>query len=140
MFDTVSIKQELPLPEEIKNKFDWWNHPFQTKDLDNCMSEYIINEYSELVEVVTEREYIPYSEEEIANAQVAMDVQGKEIEDNLHQDPDFAKNYADDKKYAKENGEEFVEMKNREIVAIIAYIQRLGTDIKVKDEQKTDKN
>lgn len=83
---------------------------------------------------------VPYSEEEIANAQVAMDLQGKEIEDNLHQDPDFAKNYADDKKYAKENGEEFVEMKNREIVAIIAYIQRLGTDIKVKDEQKTDKN
>ena len=83
---------------------------------------------------------VPYSEEEIANAQAAMDAQGKKIEDNLHQDPDFAKNYADDKKYAKENGEEFVEMKNREIVAIIAYIQRLGTDIKVKDEQKTARN
>ncbi len=64
MFDTVSIKQELPLPEEIKNKFDWWNLSFQTKDLDNYMGEYIINEYRELVEVVIEREYIPYSDEE----------------------------------------------------------------------------
>ena len=30
-------------------------------------------------------------------------------------------------------GSDFVEMKNREIVAIIAYLQRLGTDIKVKE-------
>jgi cytochrome c oxidase cbb3-type subunit I/II len=26
-------------------------------------------------------------------------------------------------------------MRNREIVAIIAYLQRLGTDIKVKDDE-----
>ncbi len=30
-------------------------------------------------------------------------------------------------------GKDFVEMRNREIVAMIAYLQRLGTDIKVKD-------
>jgi len=83
---------------------------------------------------------VPYSKEEIVNAQDAMDIQGQKIEDNLHQDPDFAENYAADKKYAAENGEEFVEMKDREIVAIIAYIQRLGTDIKVKDEQQPAKN
>jgi cytochrome c oxidase cbb3-type subunit I/II len=82
---------------------------------------------------------VPYSEEEIANAQAAMDAQGKEIEQNLYQDPDFAKSYEADKKYAQENGQDFVEMKDREIVAIIAYIQRLGTDIKVKDEQKISK-
>ena len=41
--------------------------------------------------------------------------------------------------YAQENGEEFIEMKDREIVAIIAYIQRLGTDIKVKEEQISKK-
>jgi hypothetical protein len=64
MFDHLKVKQELPLPEEIKNKLDWWNHSFQTKDLDNYLGEYIINEYRELVEVVVEREYIPYSEEE----------------------------------------------------------------------------
>ncbi|MFT4805038.1 MAG: cytochrome c oxidase cbb3-type subunit I/II, partial [Psychroserpens sp.] len=29
------------------------------------------------------------------------------------------------------------EMRNREIVAVIAYLQRLGTDIKVKDVSTT---
>ena len=82
---------------------------------------------------------VPYSEEEITNAQQHMLAQGTTIEENLYADPDFAKNYEADKKYAKENGEPFVEMKNREIVALIAYIQRLGTDIKVKDEQQITK-
>ncbi|HAJ81216.1 MAG TPA: cytochrome C oxidase Cbb3, partial [Zunongwangia profunda] len=59
--------------------------------------------------------------------------QGTQIEKNLYSDPDFAKTYEADKIYAKENGEEFVEMRNREIVALIAYLQRLGTDIKVKN-------
>ena len=75
-------------------------------------------------------------DEEIANVQALMDAQGKQIEENLYQDPDFAESYEADKKYAKENGQDFVEMKDREVVAIIAYIQRLGTDIKVKDEQE----
>ena len=82
---------------------------------------------------------VPYSEEEIANAQQQMLAQGTKIEENLSTDPEFAKNYEADKKYAKQNGEAFVEMKNREIVALIAYLQRLGTDIKVKDEQKIAK-
>jgi cytochrome c oxidase cbb3-type subunit I/II len=82
---------------------------------------------------------VPYSEDEIANAQASMHAQGKQIEENLYQDPDFAASYEADKKYAKENGLEFIEMKNREITAMIAYIQRLGTDIKVKDEQKISK-
>ena len=82
---------------------------------------------------------VPYTEEEIANAQQSMLAQGTKIEENLYSDPDFAKNYEADKKYAKENGEPFIEMRNREIVAVIAYIQRLGTDIKVKDEQKITK-
>lgn len=64
MYDSILVKQELPLPEEIKNKCDWKNHHFQTKDLDNYLGEYIINEYRELVEVVIEREYIPYTKEE----------------------------------------------------------------------------
>jgi cytochrome c oxidase cbb3-type subunit I/II len=83
---------------------------------------------------------VPYSEEEIANAQAFMDTQVQGIENNLYQDPDFAKNYEADKKYAKDNGQTFVEMKDREIVAMIAYLQRLGTDIKVKDDQKITKN
>tara|TARA_R110002095_G_scaffold1725_1_gene8497 strand:- start:4198 stop:5457 length:1260 start_codon:yes stop_codon:yes gene_type:complete len=76
---------------------------------------------------------VPYSEEDIANAQQNMLDQGAQIEQNLYNDPDFAKTYEADKKYAAENSEDFIEMKNREIVAMIAYLQRLGTDIHVED-------
>ncbi|WP_396603213.1 cytochrome-c oxidase, cbb3-type subunit I [Algibacter sp. R77976] len=78
---------------------------------------------------------VPYTDEEIANAQQSMTEQGSKIEENLHADPDFTKTYEADKKYAQENGEPFIEMKNREIVALIAYLQRLGTDIKVETAQ-----
>jgi len=64
MFDEIEVKKDLPIPEEIKNFCDWKKHRFQTKDLENCMSLYYINEYDELVEKRTEREYIPYSPEE----------------------------------------------------------------------------
>lgn len=72
---------------------------------------------------------VPYSEEDIANAQASMLEQGTQIEKNLYADPDFAKNYEESK---KNGGEGFVEMRNREIIALIAYLQRLGTDIKVE--------
>lgn len=61
--------------------------------------------------------------------------QGIAIEENLYMDPDFAKSYEADKAYAKENGAAFVEMRNREVIALIAYIQRLGTDIKITSNQ-----
>jgi cytochrome c oxidase cbb3-type subunit I/II len=79
---------------------------------------------------------VPYSEEDIVNAQADMLAQGSKIEQNLYSDPDFADTYEADKKYAAENGEDFIEMKNREIVALIAYLQRLGTDIKVETVQQ----
>ncbi|AXP79526.1 hypothetical protein CJ739_428 [Mariniflexile rhizosphaerae] len=75
---------------------------------------------------------VPYSEEDIANAQDNMLKQGTKIEKNLYSDPDFVNAYEADKTYAKDNDESFIEMKNREIVAVIAYLQRLGTDIKVE--------
>ena len=78
---------------------------------------------------------VPYTQEDIDNAQESMLAQGKKIEDNLYSDPDFAKTYENDKKYAAKNGKVFIEMKNKEIVALIAYLQRLGTDIKVKTAQ-----
>jgi cytochrome c oxidase cbb3-type subunit I/II len=78
---------------------------------------------------------VPYSEEEIARAQQWMDEQGTQIEKNLYSDPDFVATYEASKKYAEENGQDFVEMKDREIVAIIAYLQRLGTDIKVDNAE-----
>ncbi len=77
---------------------------------------------------------VPYTDEEIANAQKWMEEQGAAIEENLHTDPDFAETYKADKAYAQENGLEFIEMRNREVVAVIAYLQRLGTDINVKEE------
>ena len=73
---------------------------------------------------------VPYTDEDIANAQTSMLEQGTQIEQNLYSDPDFAKSYEADK---AAGGESFVEMRNREIVALIAYLQRLGTDIKVKE-------
>jgi cytochrome c oxidase cbb3-type subunit I/II len=76
---------------------------------------------------------VPYTEEDIANAQQQMLEQGTQIENNLYADPDFVESYEADK---NAGGEDFVEMRNREIVAIIAYLQRLGTDIKVKDDQE----
>ncbi|MGV8815259.1 MAG: cytochrome-c oxidase, cbb3-type subunit I [Gelidibacter sp.] len=77
---------------------------------------------------------VPYTEEDIANAQQSMAEQGAKIEQNLYSDPDFVRSYEADK---QSGGANFVEMRNREIVAIIAYLQRLGTDIKVKDLETT---
>jgi len=78
---------------------------------------------------------VPYTPQDIARAQEWMTEQGIAIEENLYSDPDFAKNYDANKANAKENDVEFVEMRNREIVALIAYIQRLGTDIKITSNQ-----
>ena len=75
---------------------------------------------------------VPYTVEDIERAQQWMSEQGEQIEKNLYADPDFAKTYEADKKAAAQNGADFVEMRNREIVALIAYLQRLGTDIKIK--------
>ena len=79
---------------------------------------------------------VPYTDAEVANARKAMAKQAQGIEDNLHADPDFVKSYENSKKVAAAKGEEFVPMSQREIVALISYLQRLGTDIKVKDNDK----
>ncbi|WP_394750918.1 cytochrome-c oxidase, cbb3-type subunit I [Spongiimicrobium salis] len=80
---------------------------------------------------------VPYKEADIARAQEWMLEQGAQIEKNLYADPDFVKTYEADKAYAAENGSPFVEMRQREVVALIAYMQRLGTDIKVKNTTQT---
>ncbi|OCB78695.1 cytochrome-c oxidase, cbb3-type subunit I [Flavobacterium crassostreae] len=78
---------------------------------------------------------VPYTDAEVADARNAMKIQSQKIENNLNADPDFVKSYENSKKKAIAKGEEFVPMHQREIVALIAYIQRLGTDIKVKDKK-----
>ena len=80
---------------------------------------------------------VPYTEEDIANAQQSMAEQAEEIEKSLYTDPEFERTYEADKKYAQENGLDFVEMRDREIVALIAYLQRLGTDIKIEGTEET---
>jgi cytochrome c oxidase cbb3-type subunit I/II len=75
---------------------------------------------------------VPYTDADIANAQKSIQTQASTIENNLTNDPDFVKSKEASKKKAVDNGEKFVPMKDREIVAMIAYLQRLGTDIKVK--------
>ncbi len=80
---------------------------------------------------------VPYTEEDIATARQHMDEQAQQIEENLYSDPDFAESYEADKKEAAEQGTPFVDMRNREIVALIAYLQRLGTDIKIKETNET---
>lgn len=79
---------------------------------------------------------VPYTDYEIANAKKLIRIQSQRIEDNLYSDPDFVKGYDSSKKKAAAKGEEFVPMREREIVALIAYIQRLGMDIKVKENLK----
>jgi len=61
---------------------------------------------------------VPYSQFELDKAVYLLKNQAKEVENNLRQDPEFVKNY----------GNSGIE--NKEIVAVIAYLQRLGTDIK----------
>jgi cytochrome c oxidase cbb3-type subunit I/II len=78
---------------------------------------------------------VPYSDTEVANAQKDLRTQAIAIEESLKNDPDFVKSYEDSKKKAKVRGDKFVPMNEREIVAMIAYIQRLGTDIKVKENK-----
>ena len=79
---------------------------------------------------------VPYTDEEIKNAKKSIAEQSAKIEENLKNDPDFVKSYEQSEKNAKAKGETFVPMKDREIVALIAYLHRLGTDIKVKETQK----
>ena len=76
---------------------------------------------------------VDYTEEDIANALVSIKEQSEQIEKNLQNDPEFVKSYQQSKKNAEARGEEFVPMSQREITAMIAYLQRLGTDIKIKE-------
>jgi len=61
---------------------------------------------------------VPYTQFELDKSLFLLRNQAEEIEKNLRQDPEFVKNYGDSN------------MQDKEIVALIAYLQRLGTDIK----------
>ena len=85
MFDNIKCKKELPLTDELKNlPIKWDDVTFQTKDLDNCLSEYIISENGELLEEVVEREYIYYTEEEKKQKRDKWDFYKEVIEKNRY--------------------------------------------------------
>jgi cytochrome c oxidase cbb3-type subunit I/II len=60
---------------------------------------------------------VPYSDDEIANAKTQIAKDAAVIEQSLRQNPEYVKNYGDSN------------MQEKEIIALIAYLQRLGTDV-----------
>jgi cytochrome c oxidase cbb3-type subunit I/II len=81
---------------------------------------------------------VPYTETDIANAKASIEAQAKSIEKNLLENEDILKSFEAEK---AASGSDYVELKDREIVAMIAYLQRLGTDIKAnKDESSVSSN
>lgn len=50
MFDSVQCNYPLPLPLEVVDIYpDIYNQEFQTKDLENLLDNYILNEDGELL-------------------------------------------------------------------------------------------
>lgn len=61
---------------------------------------------------------VPYTQSEVDKGLFLLRNQAEQVEKNLRQDPEYVKNYGNSN------------MQDKEIVALIAYLQRLGTDIK----------
>ncbi|KGD68527.1 cytochrome-c oxidase, cbb3-type subunit I [Flavobacterium aquatile] len=70
---------------------------------------------------------VPYSDADITNALKSIDAQASKIEKNLLANAEIKKSF---------EKETAVPLKDREIIAVIAYLQRLGTDIQVKDKKQ----
>ncbi|HKJ06608.1 MAG TPA: cytochrome-c oxidase, cbb3-type subunit I [Flavobacteriaceae bacterium] len=64
---------------------------------------------------------VPYSEEDIAGAKQLLLAQAQTVEESLRQDPEFVKNYGNSN------------IQTKEITALIAYLQRVGTDINTEE-------
>ncbi len=66
MFDNIRCLATLPLNEELARlDVDWDTIWFQTKCLDNCLGSFEITKDGELIENVTEHEYVEYTPEEL---------------------------------------------------------------------------
>lgn len=72
-----------------------------------------------------------YDEAYIANADKSMDAQAAVIEANIFKEADDVKKNFELTK--KEQGANFVPLRDREVVALISYLQRLGMDTKGKE-------
>ena len=81
---------------------------------------------------------VPYTESDIENARENMKTQAEGIANNILEIPDINTSFEEEK---RDLGTEFIPLQEREIIALIAYLQRLGTDIKVKDiKEQLSKN
>ena len=79
---------------------------------------------------------VPYSERDIAAANDHMEAQANQIAANILEDPQFAEAYQQEKELLSGDMEAFVPLEDREIVALIAYMQRLGVDLSTALEQE----
>ena len=70
---------------------------------------------------------VPYTEAEVANAHESVNKQATAIANDLLINDDIKATFEDEKAAM---GDAFVPLKDREIISLIAYLQRLGTDIK----------
>ncbi len=80
---------------------------------------------------------VPYSDQYIAHVNDSMNAQAKKIADNIFAEAADVKTSFEKTKQVQ--GADFVPLEKREIVAVIAYLQRLGMDTKGK-EIKTASN
>lgn len=65
MFDSINCLYKLPLTKELRAlPINWQGVSWQTKDLDNAMSEYTITEKGRLYETIIDGEWVPLTEDE----------------------------------------------------------------------------
>ncbi len=83
---------------------------------------------------------VPYTKAQIDSMDTWMNNQASAIVKNVFSEADdVKKSFAESKANKEKAGEKFVPLEKREIVALISYLQRLGTDIKTT-EVKTASN
>ena len=76
---------------------------------------------------------VPYTKAQIDSANVWADNQASVIVQKIYSEAADIKEQVAQEKIAK--GDKFIPIEKREIVALIAYLQRLGVDIKTTDVQ-----
>ena len=80
----------------------------------------------------------PYTEDQINNVDKIVDEQAAKIVQGIYSgDPEIKKAFEAQK---AEQGEAFIPVEKREIIAVIAYLQRLGTDIKTSEVKTASNN
>lgn len=81
---------------------------------------------------------VPYTKAEIDSADVWASNQSKKIAKDIFSEAADIKKQFDAEKTAK--GGEFIPLEDREITALISYLQRLGTDIKTTEVKTASNN